>query len=288
MEKYEIKYCRYCGEELKEVDGKKTCDKNLEDPELLKLANDKTGILAYILNNSKDSIKDHVIDKASILSKTFFLTKLLSYVLFVSIVVGTAAVSVGTINKVKNDTLLETGEIPKEENKLNTYDFSIIIDNQESAEIDQNTNEEDDVIIEEQSQEEVERKEVQEIAQQEEKIENSNFIAPDPNAPMIQQKFDLYHQYILGYYDNESIFANGPLTSGAFMSFDTEQDSVIGVVRVEVGNNLFLFYKPVNTNTLEEEDICFAKISFEEVDGDLKIVSDEAVNMSWKEIKETY
>lgn len=290
MEKQEIKYCRFCGKELQKVDGEYVCSNNLHT-KLLKIPNDKIGVFAYLVHNHLDELKDHVLDEVSKLSKTYFLSKLLSYIVVATIAVGAATTTVSVVNKINNDKLLETGELPNEKITINTYDYSLVLEEPNEIVVE-NTQGDAEIIEEEiveetneEINEEIENKEVKE----DEQLNKTSGWEVDDNLGPRQRIFELYHQYLMGYIEDTSFFANGPLTSGSLPSYDKCDDDLIGLVRVEVGDNyLFLSHEIKNLDQLQDDDVFFGKLTFEIIDGEYKLVSDEPINMTFKQIVDQY
>lgn len=288
MEKYPIKYCRYCGKELVEDNGKLTCP-NFDDKHLLELPNDKLGVITYLINLLGNKLKGKLLNDAYRASKLFFITKLLSYVLVVTVVAGTAATTVGVVNKTKNDTLLKTGEMPKEAAPIKTYEYTVTVEEPEFSEDIEEIQEEPTIFESIQNTIEDIKNEIASGTQE----SNSNVEEQEIEEPMqfgtdIVDKVPQYTAVIKGEVSGDDFYANGPLTSGAYMDAvlngEGIEDADIGTIIY--GNELYLYYD--NGEPGPEGDNIFAKLTFIEVNGDYKLVSDESVSMSFDEYVETH
>ena len=97
-----------------------------------------------------------------------------------------------------------------------------------------------------------------------------------------------YHEIIMGYISDDDFYANGPITDGAYMNATLNSRGIedLDIGSISCNNELYLYYD--NGEEGPEDDNFFAKLTFVNVDGNWKIVSDEPISMSFEEFVETH
>lgn len=272
----EIKRCRFCGEPLVEDDkGNLIC---YEHNVLLRVPNDKFGAFTFFSNLLFDKTKGKVLNEAYRITSTYFITKLLSFVLIASVVVGATTSTIGIVNNTKNKELLETGKVPEKAAVLKTYDVNVSV-----YENDSNQQEESQIVDEQKMQTEPveiidntidDEIKSDNIVNQKETEEES---IPDYNSLRLHDYGSIYFDYIKDG-NPRDLFINEPITDGPCYNYvknTSEEDFSISTLWND-DNYLYVYYWSGDNPKGDEE--VFAKLTFEKVGDRYYLVSDEPVS----------
>lgn len=289
-----IKYCRYCGNELtKNEDGKLTCiDHNL----LLRVPNDKYGFLTYIINLLSSKAKGKALNEAYSISKAFFLTKLLSFVVAATVAVSAVTSTISVVNSVKNKELLETGKLPEKVEVMKTFDLDVEVFEseddyiQEVNKVEEITDDNVEEIVE--PVEEIPDENIEE-QQIEENIQPNNQVVIEPDYAAMNEIVNympVYFDYINDGNDRD-LFLNGSITDGGFYNATkglprTEFDNFGTLWNAEEPNSVYMYR--VKHEGVEGDEEVFAKIIFEKANGRYYLVADEPYSSTTKEAMEQY